>query len=39
MAFSKFILRAEEVAMREVGAKAATTAREARAMILENIFD
>ena len=38
MASSKLILRAEEVAMREAGAKAATAAREARAKILANIF-
>ena len=38
MASSKPILRAEEVAMREAGAKADTLTREARAKILANIF-
>ena len=38
MASSKLILRAEEVAMRDAGAKAATLTREARAKILANMF-
>ena len=38
MASSKLILRAEEVAMREAGAKAETLTREARAKILANMF-
>ena len=38
MASSKLILRAEEVAMREAGAKAATLTREARAKILANMI-